>query len=87
MESSILKKTIQEKLIGTKWITAESDLDNKITIEIIDKNYCICSSFNKVKLRTYKISEDKIFIGDSISYVIKGNTFFQNNIPCYYKKE
>jgi hypothetical protein len=73
--------------IGTNWIAVETVLDNKSTIEIVDEKYCIYSSQNNLRLRTYKISEGQILIGDSVSYSIRGNTFFYNDIPIYRKED
>jgi len=72
-----------KNLIGTNWISIETVLDNKSSIEILDDKYCIYSSENFIKLRTYKIREGQILIGDSVSYDIRGNTFFYNDIPIY----
>jgi len=77
-----------ESLIGTKWVAVDSD--NRKTIEIVEKAYCIYTSPNKVELHTYKICGDKIFIRDSItdfiSYEIRKNTFFLNDTPLYVKE-
>jgi len=83
MKTSKQNNVIPKNLIGTNWISVETVLDNKSTIEIIDEKYCIYSFQNNIKLRTYKISEGKIFIGDSVTYVIRDNTFFYNDIPVY----
>jgi len=77
-------------LTGTKWIAVDAALENKKAIEFVDKAYCIYTSLNKVELHTYKICGDQILINgllsDSISYAIKGNTFFQNDTPLYIKE-
>jgi hypothetical protein len=75
-----------ESLIGTKWIAVNPDSNYGYTIEIVEKTYCIITSPNKVKLQTYKISEDQIFINNSISYAIRDNTFLLNDIPLYIKE-
>jgi hypothetical protein len=87
METSKQIDKTTRNLIGTNWIAVETVLDNKSTIEIIDEKYCIYCSQNNVKLRTYKISEGRILIGDSVSYTIRGNTLFYNDIPIYTKEE
>jgi hypothetical protein len=87
METSKQIDKTTRNLIGTNWIAVETVLDNKSTIEIIDEKYCIYSSQNNFRLRTYKISEGQILIGDSVSYAIRGNTFFYNGIPIYKKEE
>jgi len=78
---------IPKNLVGTNWVSVESVLDNKSSIEIIDEKYCIYSSQTNTKLRPYKISENRILIGDSVSYAIRDNTFFYNDTPLYIKEE
>jgi hypothetical protein len=75
-----------KKLVGTKWIAAETNSDNKGSIEIIDEKYCICKSMKKVTLRTYEIMEGQIFISGFISYTIRDNIFFQDGTPLYSKE-
>jgi hypothetical protein len=75
-----------KNIVGTRWVTPETSSDNNGTIEIIDEKYCIYSCLDKVKLRTYKISKDRIFIGDSVSYTIRDNIFFHNGTPLYKKE-
>jgi len=87
MKTSKQNDVISKNLIGTNWIAVETVLDNKSTIEIIDEKYCIYCSQNNLRLRTYKISEGQILIGDSVSYAIRGNTLFYNDIPIYTKEE
>ena len=87
MKNSKQNNIIPKNFIGTSWISVETVLEDKSTIEIIDEKYCIYSSQNMTKLRTYKISEGQIFIGDSVSYVIRDNTFFYNDTPLYKKEE
>jgi len=77
---------IPKNLVGTNWVSVETVSEDKSAIEIIDEKYCIYSSRTKTKLRPYKISEDQIFIGDSISYAIRDNTFFQNDTPLYIRQ-
>ena len=88
MKSSKSNSISPESLIGTKWIAVNSD--NRNSIEIVEKAYCIYTSPNRVELHTYKICGDKIFIRDSIkdsiSYVIRNNTFFLNDTPLYVKE-
>jgi len=84
------KNVSPENLIGTKWIAVDAALENRNTIEIIDKAYCIYTFPHKVELHAYKICEDKIFINgcisNPVSYAIKDNTFFQNGTPLYTKE-
>jgi hypothetical protein len=87
MKTSKQNDVSSKNLVGTNWIALETVLDNKSTIEILDEKYCIYSSQNNLRLRTYKISEGQILIGDSVSYVIRGNTLFYNDIPIYTKEE
>jgi len=87
MKTSTPNGITAKNLIGTNWTSVETVLDDKSTIEIVDDKYCIYSSNNKTKLRTYKINEDQILIGDSVSYAIRDNTFFYNDIPLYTKEE
>ena len=87
MKNSKQTNIIPKNLVGTNWVSVETVLDDKSTIEIIDERYCIYSTKNKTKLRTYKISENQIFIGDSVSYAIKDNTFFYNDTPLYIKED
>jgi len=86
MKSFKPKNVISKNLIGTNWIAVEAASNSKDTIEIIDEKYCIYSSQNKIKLRTYRISEGQIFINDSVSYVIRDNAFFRNDTPIYIRK-
>ena len=87
MKSSKQNNIIPKNLIGTSWISVETISEDKSAIEIIDEKYCIYSSQNKTKLRPYRISEDQIFIGDSVSYAIRDNAFFYNDTPLYVKEE
>ena len=87
MKNSKQNNIIPKNFIGTSWISVETVLEDKSTIEIIDEKYCIYSSQNKTKLRTYIISENQIHIGDSVSYAIRDNTFFHNDTPLYVKAE
>jgi len=86
MKASKQTSIIPKNLVGTNWVSVETISEDKSAIEIIDEKYCIYSSQNKTKLRPYKISEDQIFIGDSISYAIRDNTFFYNDTPLYVRK-
>jgi len=86
MKSFKSKDITPETLMGTKWIAVDAAADNINTIEFVDKAYCIYTFPNRVKLQTYKIHGGQIFINDSISYAIKDNTFFQNDIPLYIKE-
>ena len=86
MKTSDPNNVSPESLISTKWIAISDDSDYGKTIEIVEKTYCIITSPNKVKLQTYKINEDQIFINNSISYAIRDNTFFYNDTPLYVKE-
>jgi len=86
MKTSNSNSLTPENLIGTKWIAISADSNYGNTIEIVEKAYCIITSPNKVKLQTYKINEDQIFINNSMSYAIRDNTFFQNDTPLYVKE-
>jgi hypothetical protein len=86
MTFSISNTVNPETLIGTKWISAEAALNDKNTLEIIDKAYCIYSSLTGFELNTYKIIGDEIFIGDSACYVINDNILFHNNTPLFIKE-
>jgi len=87
MKTSTPNNAILKRLVGTNWVAVESNLENKSTIEIVDEKYCIYSYLNNVKLRTYKINDGQICIGDSVSYDIRGNTFFYNDTPLYVKED
>jgi hypothetical protein len=86
MKTSNSNSVTPESLIGTKWIAVSDDSDYGNIIEIVEKTYCIISSPNKVKLQTYIINENQISINNSISYAIRDNTFFYNDIPFYIKE-
>jgi len=86
MKFSRSKDITPENLMGTKWVAVDAATDDINTIEFVDKSYCIYSFPNKVKLQTYKIQGDQIFINDTISYAVKDNTFFQNDTPLYIKE-
>ena len=87
MKTSKQNNIIPKNLIGTNWVSVETVLDDKSTIEIVDEKYCIYSSKNKTKLRTYRISENRILIGDSVSYAIRDNAFFYNDTLLYKKDD
>ena len=86
MKTSNSNSVTPESLIGTKWIAVSDGSNHGNTIEIVEKTYCIITFPNKVKLQTYKINEGQISINNSISYAIRDNTFFHNDIPLYVKE-
>ena len=86
MKASKQNSIIPKNLVGTNWVSVETVLEDKSVIEIIDEKYCIYSSQNRTKLRPYRISENQIFIGDSISYAIKDDAFFYNDTPLYVRQ-
>jgi len=86
MKTTKQNSIIPKNLVGTNWVSVETIPEDKSAIEIIDEKYCIYSSQSKTKLRPYRISEGQIFIGDSVSYAIRDNTFFYNDTPLYVMK-
>ena len=83
--SPLSKETIQETIIGTKWIAAGENLHNRDTIDFADNTYCIYTSLNRSKTFTYRIKENRIIIGDIAAFIIKGNSLCLGEYPYFIR--
>jgi len=89
---SVLSKTsysdniTPETIIGTKWIATGTISKNKDTIEFVDMTYCIYTSINRLEPFTYRISGNRIILGEHISYVIIDNVLFHGGYPLFTRE-
>jgi len=75
-----------ENLIGTKWVATGTISENKDTIEFVNNTYCVYTSINRLEPYTYRIRENRILLGEHISYVIRDNTLFLNGYPLFTRE-
>jgi len=75
-----------KQIIGTKWDSWCDSYKGLVSVEFIDKSYCIYTSEPKKYPITYTIEEGKLFISNIEGpFELRGDVLFNNDLPVFEK--